>query len=167
MKYSNYVSGILAGTLALTVVGCSQPAEANVGVTAGYQNNNVIDKDGLVLGASTVTKNNVKLGVNTFTDVDNSRLLSYGVSAGVPVHLQNTPITVTPSVGVDYYRVDLSTLASPDNTKGAVGNLGLDFDYKFDTTTYATIQTKYSKAFDSDKNLKGESYMFGITKLFK
>ena len=46
-------------------------------------------------------------------------------------------------------------------------NVALNFDYKFDTTTYATIQTKYSKEFgSSDYDLDGESYTFGITKLF-
>lgn len=156
MKNLFYVGGILAATSFLAI-GCVKTAEANVGVLAGYQNNNVTDEQGLVLDVSTVTDNNIKLGVNTLTQVDKGRLLTYGVYAGVPVALQNTPVTVTPSLGVDRYRVEDET----------VGNVALNFDYKFDTTTYATIQTKYSKEFDSSEyDLDGGSYTFGITKLF-
>ena len=141
-----------------TLMACApQEAEAAVGVTAGYQNNNVIGEQGLVLDASTVTQYNIKLGVNTLTQVEDAQLLSYGVYAGVPVALQNSDFTLTPSIGVDRYRGDIEE---------TVGNVALNLDYRFDTTTYATIQTKYSKDFNSDEELKGESYTFGITKLF-
>ena len=141
----------------IAVIGCSKTAEANVGVMAGYQNNNVVDEQGLVLDVSAVTNNNIKLGVNTLTQVQDSSLLTYGVYAGVPVTLQNSLVTVTPSIGVDRYRVEEET----------VGNVALNFDYKMDTTTYATIQTKYSKELNSSEHdLEGSSYTFGITKLF-
>ena len=156
MKNLFYTLGVLA-TTSLLAVGCSKSAEANVGVLLGYQNNNVSDDQGLVLDVSTVTQDNIKLGVNTLTEVNDARLLTYGAYVGYPVLVQNTKLSITPSVGVDRYRVQDET----------VGNVVLNFDYKFDTTTYATIQTKYSKEFgSSDYDLDGESYTFGITKLF-
>lgn len=156
MKNLFYTGGILS-LISLAAIGCTKTAQADVGVLAGYQNNNVNNEQGLVLDVSTVTQNNIKLGVNTFTQVDDAQLLTYGVYAGIPVTLQNTNITITPSLGVDRYRQENET----------VGNAALNFDYKFDTSTYATIQTKYSKEFDSSRyDLEGGSYTFGITKLF-
>lgn len=154
----SFYTVLAASAVSIALMACSpNTAEASVGVSAGYQNNNVIDEQGLVLDVSTVTDRNIKLGATTLTQVQDSRLLSYGVYAGVPIALQNTDFTVTPSIGVDRYRADV---------EDTVGNVALNFDYKFDTTTFATIQTKYSKDLNSDEELKGESYTFGITKLF-
>ena len=91
------VFGILASVLTLS--GCTQ-AEA-VDFSLGYQNNEVINQEGVVASVGTEYKN-IRLGVNTFST--DERLETYGAYVGIPIYIQGTSFAVTPQAQVDHYR---------------------------------------------------------------
>ena len=153
-----FLSLSLVAILATSAIACTKPAVAQayvnpINVSLGYQNSNVIDKDGARAEVSTEV-NGVRFGANVFASEDRGE--SYGAFGAVPIKLQNTNFSVVPRIGVERYRV-------ADET---VGLLGIGAEYQLTPTVRADATYTYTKAFDSDVDLKGDSYLVGLTKTF-
>lgn len=142
------VFGILA--MAVTLMGCSR-AEA-VDFSVGYQDNTVIDKEGVAASVGG-EYNNLRLGVNTFTTSD--KLESYGVYGKLPIYIQGTRFTVTPQAQVDHYR----------DADEVVGGLGIGGEFALTDTLRLEAVAMAHKGFDN-KDFKGETYTVGLTKTF-
>ena len=140
--------------VSLLATGCAKSAEAATHqLSVGYQNNDVTDQDGVVLDAGLLLDNNVLLGLNT--QFEDATIHSYGASVG-------TPITLTPSVGIDHYRED----SQRGFDSGTAGNVAIRAAYPIDTKTSVYTQAKYSKEFSSNDDLEGGTYAIGITRHF-
>lgn len=142
------VFGILASVL--TLAGCTQSKAADFSL--GYQNNEVINQEGVVASVGTEYKN-IRLGVNTFST--DERLETYGAYVGIPIYIQGTNFTVTPQAQVDHYR----------ELDEVVGGLGLGLEYAFTDTVRLTGVAMVHEGFD-DSSIDGESYTVGLTKTF-
>lgn len=149
MKIINVmVLGLFAS--ALTLLGC-QPANA-MDFSLGYQDNQVIDKEGVVASAGG-EYNNLRYGVTTFATTD--KLESYGVYGKMPIYIQGTNFAVTPQIQVDRYR----------DIKETVGSVGLGGEYAFTKTLRLEAIGMVSKGFDNS-DVRGETYTIGLTKAF-
>lgn len=149
------MKNILVSSL-LTVLASTGIAHAGVSnqVSLGYQNNKVNDTEGVVLDVATHLPNNLLVGLNT--QFDGATLNTYGAYLGVPYVFVNTPLSLTPTIGVDHYREE----------GASVGNVGIKAGYLIDRNTTINAQAKYSKAFSSKDDLEGGSYTVGITRHF-
>lgn len=146
---------------AVLAVGCAQPAQAaSKQISAGYQNNDVTNQDGVVLDAGLLLDNNVLVGLNT--QFEDATIHSYGASVGYPILVSGTPFTVTPRLGVDHYRED----SRRGFDSGTAGNIGIRAAYPLDVKTDIYTQAKYSKEFSSNDDLEGGTYAIGITRHF-
>lgn len=131
-------------------------ATASNSVSLGYQNNQVVDKEGVVLSYEHKTLNNAVIGLNTVVNTNKSEFISYGAHYGVTLPT-GTPLTLTPMVGFDYYEdIDVPTVS-------VAGRL----NYEVVPTVSLFGTAKYEKDVKSNVNLDGTSYMIGLTKTFK
>ena len=144
--------------LAISAVACSKPAVAQayaapIDVTLGYANNDALGKDGLRAELGTELRG-VRLGLTSLTSED--RMETYGVYAAVPFQVHNTKLSIVPRIEAERFRqVDES-----------VGSLGIGAEYQMTQNVRADAVYKYSKAFDSDVDLDGNSFLFGVTRTF-
>ena len=143
------VFGLFAAVL--TLAGC-QRAEA-VDFSLGYQDNQVIDKEGVVASIGTQTKNGVRVGVNTFSTED--KLGAYGVYVASPIRLEGSKVFITPQSQLDHYR----------ETDSVVGSLGAGVEYHFTDTLRLEGVALAHKGFN-DTDVKGETYTVKLTKTF-
>lgn len=153
-------------TLALTGA-LSTTAMASVyggAVTVGLTNDNVIDEEGLRIEAEVRKKQQVfgqdrdiRLGVTTLTDVSDSKLLTYGAYLGYSIPIsQGQGLKLVPRVGIEHY----------DRESELLGFVDAGLEYNIDKTVTVDARAKYSEAFDSDVDMDGVSYMFGVTKVW-
>lgn len=149
----------LSSVLAMSVMACSKPAVAQtayalpIDVTLGYANNNVLEKDGLRAELGTEVRG-VRLGLTSLTSED--RMETYGVYGAVPFQVHDTKLSIVPRIEAERYREIDETF----------GSLGIGAEYQMTPTIRADAVYKYSKAFDSDVDLDGNSFLFGVTKTF-
>lgn len=149
----------VSAVLAMSVMACSKPAVAQtayalpIDVTLGYANNNVLEKDGLRAELGTEVRG-VRLGLTSLTSED--RMETYGVYGAVPFQVHDTKLSIVPRVEAERYREIDETF----------GSLGIGAEYQMTPTVRADAVYKYSKAFDSDVDLDGNSFLFGITRTF-
>ena len=151
-------------TLALTGA-LSTTAMASVyggAVTVGLTNDNVIDEEGLRIEAEVRKKQQVfgqerdiRLGVTTLTDVSDSKLLTYGAYLGYSIPIDQG-LNLVPRVGIEHY----------DRDSELLGFVDAGLEYNIDKTVTVDARAKYSEAFDSDVDMDGVSYMFGVTKVW-
>ena len=147
---------LMALTLTAALSTTAMAATDGVAVTLGYTNDNVINEEGLRAEAELRTAyslgREVRVGLTTLTDTD-AKLLTYGAYVGyaVPVF---TNVKVVPRLGIEQYR-------DADELLGFV-DAGLEYTITDGLTVDA--RAKYSEAFDSDVDMDGVSYMFGVTK---
>lgn len=124
-----------------------------VDFSLGYQDNQVIDKEGVVASIGTQTKNGVRVGVNTFSTED--KLETYGVYVASPIRLEGSKVFVTPQSQLDHYR----------DTDSVVGSLGAGVEYHFTKTLRLEGVALAHKGFN-DTDVKGETYTVKLTKTF-
>ena len=138
-------------TMLLSLVSTITYAQNNV--SAGYEHNNFVDKNGLDLKLST-DFNKLRVGTEAF--ITDDKVESYGLYSGVVLPFTNS-LEIVPRVGVKEYRH-----MDDDST---TFNLGADVNYLIDTKTYVGVGAKYEQSFDNS-DLNGDSYVFSVTRKF-
>ncbi len=139
---------------ALAVSGCTRAQAAPLDVSVGYQNNEVVNQEGVVIKVGTEV-NNIRLGLTTFTS--NERLETYGGFIGVPLQVQGTKFSVVPQVYLEQYRKD----------SDLVGSIGIGGEYQLPKNYRLEAVALASRSLDN-YNESGTNgvYSLALTKRF-
>lgn len=150
MKKFNSILLASVVTMGISMAAHSAPVSVFFG-PAG--NNEVADEKVVMMQASTELSN-VELGLST--EFDKDTMYTYGAFVGVPLHIQNTNVILTPRLSVDEFRKQNETLYGAGAKLSYVVSPGFTID-----GVYA-----YRDSFDNDVDLDGDTYAVGITKTF-
>lgn len=155
MKKTKFMGMATAAIMAIAISACSQSANAQlpVDVTLGYANNNALDKDGLRAEVGTEVRG-LRLGVTSLTSDD--KLESYGVYSALPMRVSGTKLSIVPRVEVERFK----------EIKEDVVSVGVGAEYQITPTLRADALMKYTRDVMSDTDIRGESFLVGVTKRF-